>query len=276
MVPEVYTAAGHLTKNGKPDDNLDQADVTFGALAATATPDRKGAPSHDFASGTCSNVYCHGDAFAASGATHPQPSWTGGPSQGECGSCHGAPPSGSHPADPDCARCHVDKSVAAHLNGKVDLGVEGAGCNGCHGGVGSPNPLSGAHLAHTEALHALASKVECSACHVVPATLTAAGHLDAAPAEVALKAGGSFTAGDRTCAGVGCHGGKTVAWNGGGAGSACGTCHDIIPTGGVHTAVKTLADCVKCHASSIDAFGNIKVVDGVSTHINGRIDLVAP
>jgi predicted CxxxxCH...CXXCH cytochrome family protein len=274
----VYTAAGHLTlASGKPDPNLDQADVTFGTLAATATPARRGPPSHDFAAGTCSNVYCHGDAFANSGATHPQPTWTGGATQGECGSCHGAPPTGSsHPADPDCARCHTDKTIAAHINGKIDLGIEAAGCSGCHGGPDSPNPLSGAHLGHTEALHALTGKISCESCHVVPATLTAAGHLDAAPAEVTLKAGGTFNGGDKSCAAVGCHGGTQVAWNAGPSAAACGSCHGIPPNNGAHFSTLTLTDCVRCHAQTVDGFGNIKIVDGMSTHINGRTDIVAP
>lgn len=277
VVPEVYSAAGHVTlANGKPDTNLDQADVTFGALAATATPARRGVPSHDFAAGTCSNVYCHGDAFTASGAIHPQPTWTGGPAQGECGSCHGAPPAGSHPADPDCARCHTDKTIAAHLNGKVDLGVEAAGCNGCHGGVGSPNPLSGAHLSHTEALHGLSGKIACESCHVVPTTLTATGHLDAAPAEVALKGGGTFSGGDKSCAGVGCHGDVAVTWTAGPSAAACGSCHGIPPNNGAHFSTLKLTDCVNCHANTVDAFGNIKITAGVSAHINGRNDIAAP
>ncbi|GEJ57085.1 CxxxxCH/CxxCH domain c-type cytochrome [Anaeromyxobacter diazotrophicus] len=91
-------AIGHL--------DGDTATVTFGGLAL-----RVGAvaPAWDRTTATCSNTYCHGTA---------QPVWTGGPSQGACGTCHGLPPAtAQHPVVAaeltGCAVCHAKTMDAA-------------------------------------------------------------------------------------------------------------------------------------------------------------------
>lgn len=271
VVPQVYTDAGHVTlPSGQPD--LDPAaEVTFGddAKRAGATP------AFDTTNKSCSGVYCHGATLAGSGATHPQPRWTGGPDEAACGACHGAPPpvASGHPDDTSCARCHTDTRVAAHINGSVDLGVADLGCQGCHGlDPRSPNPLSAAHRSHVEGSHLLAAPVDCAACHTVPATLAAAGHLDAAPAEVVGIAGGSYSADTKTCTGVGCHGGNAVTWTQGSSAIVCGSCHGVPPATGLHRPDMTLHDCVECHSPSIDELGVIKVVNGQSNHMNGRLN----
>jgi predicted CxxxxCH...CXXCH cytochrome family protein len=296
QVPEVYTAAGHvITATGEVDGP--PAEVIFGALAqaTVAAADRKGPPTFDPASATCSNVHCHGDTLGDDSlARTPRPMWNGGPTQAECGSCHGAPP-GNHPPGAQCGSCHVGDLAAAHVNGVVDLGDTALGCNGCHG---SPErPLTGAHRAHVE-LTRIANPVDCAACHVVPATLHAAGHIDSAlPAEVtfgeqarAEQAAPAFTPEGRSCSGTYCHGGgarlagdtaptklAAVSWTSTGGQATCGTCHGIPPVDPFHSRTPlTLSDCATCHAGTVDGSGNIRFVDGVTLHINGRPDAVAP
>ena len=274
VVPDVYTASGHVTlASGQPD--LSPAEITFGALAMRGeAPGRRGPPA--IANQTCSNVYCHGDTLGNSGASHPQPAWTGGASQADCGACHGAPPTANdHPNDTECARCHVDHRnpmTLAHIDGTVQLGIPDAGCLGCHGGPTGTNPLSGAHRAHVEGTHRLGNPIDCSVCHTVPAELDSPGHIDSAgPAELIGEAGEHFVAADKSCSGVSCHGQATVTWNARFV-TGCGTCHGIPPVSGLHTADMQLSDCATCHPSTVDGFGNIKFVDGVTTHINGRLN----
>lgn len=59
-----------------------------------------------------------------------------------CSLCHGYPPAAPHPQSDGCVTCHK-KTVDAdnlllegsdkHLNGQVDLLVDGASCDACHG-----------------------------------------------------------------------------------------------------------------------------------------------
>lgn len=271
VVPNVYTATGHVTlPDGKPDTG-DQAELVFGDDAK-----RNGAtPAFDTSQKSCSGVYCHGATLAGSGATHPQPKWTGGADEAACGGCHGAPPpaASGHPNDSECSRCHTGTFVAGHINGTVNLGIAELECQGCHGlDARSPNPLSAAHRSHVEGTHQLAAPLDCTTCHTVPATVGAAGHLDAAPAEVVGIAGGSYSADTKTCNNVGCHGGNGVTWTAGSAAIACGSCHGIPPQSGVHRVDMTLRDCVQCHEPTVDGFGNIKVQNGQSTHMNGRLN----
>jgi predicted CxxxxCH...CXXCH cytochrome family protein len=261
-VPETHMAPGHVrTASGAVDPP--PAELTFGTLA-----NAHGAQA-GFAAETCSNVYCHGGNDVR---------WTGGPAAAACGTCHGTPPAAPHPPDPDCGRCHVAAGPAHHVNGVVDLGEPGLGCNGCHG---SPTrPLSGAHRSHVEGLHGLAAPMGCNECHVVPETLTAPGHIDTpAPAEVTFGAlartrGATPQLTAAGCAGTYCHGRITVDWRPGLGQAACGTCHGVPPASAAHVG-QTLTDCVTCHAATVDRFGNILVTGGTSAHINGRTDLVA-
>lgn len=282
IVPDVYSAAGHVrTASGTVDEP--PAEVTFGALAQTTlvAAARMGPPSFDRSSGACSNVYCHGDVFGDAAALHPRPTWMGGPAQASCGSCHGTPPS-NHPPDLDCTRCHVTATAATHMNGVVDLGDPARGCTGCHGGP--ERPLSGAHRAHLEATHGLTAPIACAVCHRVPAERDSPGHIDSpAPAEVvfsglATAQGATPVESDRGCAGVYCHGGgsSVVKWDATGGAAVCGSCHGVPPADGKHAATLGLHDCATCHGATVDAFGNIRFVGGVTTHINGRPDVALP
>jgi predicted CxxxxCH...CXXCH cytochrome family protein len=116
-------------------------------------------PTYNPATGTCSNVYCHGAAMPGTDTSgnNRSPSWKtpfmpASLTPESCKSCHGFPPvNANHPslATPTsfptdaCSGCHpnmsatgttyadifVDKSV--HINRIVN--ATGGGCNGCHG-----------------------------------------------------------------------------------------------------------------------------------------------
>lgn len=105
----------------------------------------------DRATGTCSNVACHGGNLAVRGP-FAQPVWNAaGQAHLDCGSCHPYPPA-NHLGATNCSRCH-ERTVSAtggiipgsdtHMNGSIQFADE-ARCNGCHGAP----PDTGAHRAH--------------------------------------------------------------------------------------------------------------------------------
>lgn len=231
VVPAAWDAPGHVLGDAAPAE----------------------ATGYDGATGTCT-VACHGDA---------RPRWTGGPAEAACGTCHGAPPA-DHAWD-RCETCHP--TDAPHVDLVVQVGRT-AGCDGCHGDAGDPAPPIdldgdrftpargvGAHQSHLRASSKLGVPVPCAACHVVPATTGALGHLDTAPpAEVVAGAGWDPATG--TCTNA-CHGAAAPRWTRVGAGeAACGTCHGVPPAS--HDPTQTIADCVQCHPALPD-----RHVDGV-------------
>ncbi|MEZ4399560.1 MAG: CxxxxCH/CxxCH domain-containing protein [Kofleriaceae bacterium] len=283
-VPTAWNDEGHILVAGHADPA--PAEVVFTGLA-TATPvpaDRTGPPTYDPATGTCAQVYCHGDVLGGAGGTRPQPVWTDDPpGPALCTSCHGQPPP-DH-AWSTCATCHP--SGAAHLDGVVEVGVASADCSGCHGRPGQPAPPRdltggefstalgvGAHQAHLTAPHRLGAPIACAACHQVPTTVTAPGHVDTpAPAEVNASLG--WDRGSATCATAWCHGPARPVWTMTGQ-VTCGSCHGIPPATPAHASATTLASCATCHPATVDRFGNILVSDGpggpTSAHGNGVVD----
>jgi predicted CxxxxCH...CXXCH cytochrome family protein len=243
LKPRLYTDVGHILGG---DGTLlpPPAVVRFGALAAASVDGvtRAGAPSWNGDSAICSNVYCHGAAFADAKAARTTPDWKGGASEAACGACHGLPPA-DHGNGPGarCELCHPAVAGAAlsvsnpalHVDGQVQLGDGSGACWACHGTTGNPAPprdLSGntdpsaigvgAHAAHVGATHRLSAPVLCGDCHVVPTALADAGHIDHdLPATVFPPAAltGSLSAADGAmpawdhasarCANVYCHGG---------------------------------------------------------------------
>ncbi len=202
-----------------------------------------------------------------------------------CTACHESPPTvAGHPQNARCHLCHgavIDENYEAvdpmaHQNGVVDVELT---CGSCHGqGTQSAPPpdLSdgcsptsvgvGAHAAHAG---------QCAACHVVPATNDAAGHIDGdGRAEVVFSglatADGAAPSWDgQKCANVYCHGATLTPgslpeprWtDASGAAGACGACHALAdPQGNAD------ADCHACHATSVDAAGQI--LPG-GTHLDG-------
>jgi len=238
--PKSYLDVGHLLDASGNVISTPPA-VVWGALAATPTPQRKGPPAFDPGTQTCSNVYCHGDAFVDANATLTRPRFGApGTGQADCGTCHGLPPSNHSSAQTQCSLCHgqvVDASgriinSALHINGVVDLGDGSGTCSACHGDASSPAPprdLSGntaptalgvgAHRAHVQALHRLRGPIPCGDCHLsTPQNVTDPGHIDTGlPARVFPQgfsglagADGAQPVWDRsaaTCSGSYCHGG---------------------------------------------------------------------
>ena len=302
-VPATADAAGHLDPGGI-------AEVAFGSLANGAgvvTPawDRN-------ATKACSNVYCHGATL--SGGTETSPAWTVvDGSQVQCGTCHGNPPPAPHPATSPCSACHPTmnadgtfKDKSKHVDGHLD--VISMACNSCHGNAAVTAPADkdkappldthgvpattsvtvGAHQSHLNPADGLAMPVACGECHVVPATVGDAGHIDAGGIATVtfgpLAAfNGATPAWDRTttkaCAGSYCHG---ATLNAGGTLTApvwttvdgsqdkCGTCH-AAPPPWPH-AVATLTQCAACHTATMNANGTIK---DPTKHINGTLEVSA-
>jgi predicted CxxxxCH...CXXCH cytochrome family protein len=115
-------------------------------------------PNYDQASGTCSNVYCHGAAMPGTdtSGTNRTPSWKtpfmpATLTPASCKTCHGFPPVNvNHPVITSptsfptaaCTGCHPNVSAAGttyadifvvksqHINGAVEVTTN---CNGCHG-----------------------------------------------------------------------------------------------------------------------------------------------
>ncbi len=275
VVPTSWDDDGHLLHDGIAITA--PAKVTFGARAnlTIAPADRAGPPSFDGT--TCGNVYCHGAALGVlGGGSDTAPRWDDPTPPGGCGTCHGDPP--PEHIRSDCASCHPRN--APHIDGIVQLGT---GCDGCHGSPASPAPpvdLSGnlfttaigvgAHQAHLQASSHISAPIPCATCHLVPATIDAPGHIDTGPpAEVIASIGWDHDT--QTCAGY-CHGPARPVWTTQGE-VFCGTCHGIPPTDAPHTPAMTLTSCATCHPGTVDAFGNILVINGVSEHLNGHVDL---
>jgi len=302
VVPATWDAPGHiLDANRKPIPP--PATVTFGTLAnRDVSPSRRTAPaSWDHASGTCSNVYCHGGVLGDPAASNTHPVWSGGPEQATCGTCHGKPP--ANHAQSECATCHPT-SDAQHIDGVIDVGNGSGTCSSCHGDSQSPAPprglhgellttdlAVGAHRAHLSGGF-FTQPIACSECHVVPAEVGSPGHIDSQPpAELVFgsiaRADSASPTWDRTtgtCTNVYCHGGGaklstdtastrtfSQSWTGTGAQNAyCGSCHGLPPIDGTHASTLTIFDCATCHPQTVTAFGGILVSNG--KHINGVAD----
>jgi len=219
-----------------------------------------------------------------------------------------------------CADCHnnvVDTMLAIgnpdlHINGMVNTqtrdttvcnqchGSGPSACTGCHGGIDNltgapPSGLSGetatsqlAVGAHTQHLDGgyLTDGIECTECHVVPASLIDQGHLDAdSVAEMTWGTlAGDQSAWNRTsanCSGTYCHGNFTggysdnaPVWTSANQ-AQCGSCHDnganSKDLSGKHK--KHIVDesvfCNNCHSATINGAGTIisraAHVDGVKT-----------
>jgi predicted CxxxxCH...CXXCH cytochrome family protein len=220
-------------------DHVDgDATPVFGALASAG--ERSRPPSFERATGTCSDVYCHGATLGAGGGL-TAPVWTATDGAARaCGACHGAPPPDPHPQLAACNGCHrgtVDEHGAIvrgghHLDGAVQL--EGD-CGACHG----LPPATGAHAAHVGV--ALSPAIDsygdlriladapgpdtggyafgCGHCHPLDAARHGTGEVDLSPPPTATGTlkdrnapAASYDPATGTCSGVYCHsGGKGIA-----------------------------------------------------------------
>lgn len=265
-VPLDVSSAGHI-------DSPLPAEVIFGSLASIGNQ----APQWNGTS--CSQVYCHGGAFAGnggtSGGTNNTPQWTGGSTQATCGSCHGLPPPAPHPAfnmgTDQCSTCHSQVvstgtnpsnltiiNKALHINGEVNAN-DVLTCTGCHGNDANGNnappkalsgstsvsdPGVGAHQVHLKG-SSLANAFACSECHKVPSATNSPGHYDLnLPLDNQSPADFSFGP-------LATHGGASPSYS---AGTCASTyCHGRF-SGGVTTNAPTWtggaaqAACGSCHA----------------------------
>lgn len=263
-------------------------------------PGPRGAAFWNRPAATCGNTYCHAPSTTDTAPSRKDPVWTM-PGSLDCGSCHGAPPSSHASADAPCTACH-DPDPALHVNGKVDVKGGGQGCDACHAGpqaqafTGLTGKKNGAHDAHLKG-GTLRGPMGCDECHLVPATLTAPGHLDAPPADVfpqdlgglAWKFGAvpSFDRATGTCTTY-CHGSgnfghvdtapglnRAPTWDAGSQQAACGTCHGLPPIDGTLGHSSGLS-CATCHGKSVLPDGGIRFTplpDGgvTSQHLDGKI-----
>ena len=291
VVPKSTDAPGHA-------DNARPAELVFTGIALTGGR----APNYDPATHTCSDSYCHSGPGTA-GIPWPNTAvWTAPRDwTSACGtSCHGTPPGGSHPASTQCELCHTDTAgpgltiinPAKHMNGVVD--VAGGACSACHGSEDNPAPprdlaggsdtasvTVGAHQSHLKG-GAFSRAVECAACHLVPADVSAPGHTDTdSPAEVTFgelaTTGGAQPLWDRstaTCSASYCHGSEakggarvTPTWTRvDGSQATCGSCH-ALPPPPPHVANP---DCEKCHTQTA---GPNHTIANRDNHINGTVDI---
>jgi predicted CxxxxCH...CXXCH cytochrome family protein len=201
-------------------------------------------------------------------------------------------------ADPNtpCNTCHGSASSAAP---PPDLQ-----------GNSAPSAVGvGQHQRHlTAPVLGIRGPIQCSECHQVPANVLSPGHFGQghAPGAVvgaavfpnvtgsgtlarAQSASPKWNPDSTTCSGAYCHGGgeplntdktpgllQTPNWGQPDSG-ACGvTCHGIPPQFAGHPTGIARTGCVGCHASTIDATGNI-IFTGPpgaqsTTHMNGVFD----
>jgi len=173
--------------------------------------------------------------------------------------------------------------------------MEAGSCTRCHGGAADstgapPRDLHarnetalasvGAHASHVGALSGTAA---CKHCHPDPragSTSHLNGHVDVVFGTLATAGGAlasRFDPDTLSCSAVYCHGAfvggnaaNAPVWTSVGQGQAgCGTCHALPPTA-THAGVPADATvCIGCHASTVDADGNVLVGGG---HLNGRVD----
>lgn len=276
QVPIDVESLGHLDGDGR-------AEVVFGMLAKS----QRRRPSYDVESLKCSDTYCHGATTGDWNAPRDP--------RAACGSCHGLPPPPPHSQVTQCANCHarvvsVDgtiKEPGLHVNGNVEVDFA-SDCNNCHGSSESAAPPRdlrgnvqssargvGAHAEHVVegSTHAA---VACQECHVVPATVTASGHLDGdgiseisfGPLSTAMAHRPSYDPNAVGCSDTYCHRDAQPNWlaprN---SEAACGSCH-ALPPPSPHPA--GAEDCSTCHAG-IDPSRRFVSPE---LHVNGRVDLL--
>ncbi len=292
-VPSGPAAAAHV--DGLP------AEVVLGGVAASDS--RR--PAFNYGNLRCSSTWCHGPT----NPSNSSPVWTSTSGRLACDSCHGLPPPAPHPQMARCSQCHSavvaddDRTIldrSRHVDGTVDVvDLASFRCTSCHGSatpapprdtagnIATTAPGVGAHQAHLNP-GGRARAVLCEECHVVPATLDAAGHIDSLlPAEVtfsgvasAWSAKPTYSAG--SCQATYCHGASFVSnrASGGsltepewtkvdGSQRACGTCH-ALPPPAPHP--QNADQCSTCHFD-VDADRNFVHPE---QHVNGLIELGGP
>jgi predicted CxxxxCH...CXXCH cytochrome family protein len=220
----------------------------------------------------------------------------------QCQTCHGSDYDGGISGE-SCRTCHSNTA-----------GPEN--CATCHGSVNPapPRDLSdnesssvpgvGAHQIHLLGGNRVSSlELACGQCHVVPASVYVAGHVDSdLPAEVVISEGLAtadptvgtgpprYNSATITCENTFCHGNwslekasspysfayvdsvmtganPAVLWTGGAEQIECGTCHGTPPAGHIPA---ELSACGACHSEIVGTDGSI--VDQV-LHLDGKVNV---
>lgn len=232
---------------------------------------------------------CHGTDY---GRLIVSPVVPGDPNR-SCNVCHAtAGWLGGPPAVPgsgwqtNCSFCHGVKSAATQ-QGPYDVNASGNATRSAPPDAisqrltGAPAPdRTGAHAAHLTATWA---KVQCGACHAVPATTSHISGKDVRAAVIVTAPGkapspSAYDPATHTCATY-CHdpigNGATPspAWTV--TGLACNGCHPVPPATSAHVGLTGLpanlgAECSGCHPDTINPDGSFNSVAG--GHINGMVD----
>jgi len=150
--------------------------------------------------------------------------------------------------DESCAWCHGDGTRPG------DALTKAAPPRDVHGNTDVVFPGVGAHALHLQGGETYRA-VACSGCHLVPASLSSAGHNDGV-SQVVLDGGGTWAPGPRTCSGSACHKAVSGVWTRPrSSAEACGSCHGVPPPAPHPQA----GACAVCHGE-LDAGQH---VDGV-------------
>jgi predicted CxxxxCH...CXXCH cytochrome family protein len=219
-------------------------DIEFSGFAGTGTYSQNPNPPGN-GYGSCSTTWCHGTM---------SPQWgTDLSAVAACEKCHGSA---------GTAALGTFKDTAGNTSGN----------------------RVGAHVSHLASTHNFTVDVACNKCHAVPASVTAAGHIDSAlPAEVSGTIG--YAGGGGSCSTTYCHGdnmprGTTEglnsipAWNAvgylnGTPSHDCAQCHGYPPMAiGAHAGAGPTT-CIICH-DHVNASGT--GFTDPSKHVNGVLD----
>jgi predicted CxxxxCH...CXXCH cytochrome family protein len=173
----------------------------------------------------------------------------------------------------ECTICHgsPDRAGSEPLRAAPPNDLEG------HSDVVYPGV--GAHQIHLSA-SATHTAVACDECHVVPATVSAPGHIDSLPpAEIVFGRTASangrgsplYDPSTHTCRNVYCHGPAAPVWNQPRTSEeACGTCHTL-PPAPPHV---VFDKCSVCHGSVVGP-DNRTIIDP-SRHVDGVVEVSVP
>jgi len=220
----------------------------------------------------------------------------------QCQTCHGADYYGGV-SGVSCRECHAN-SAGPENCATCHGGVNPAPPRDLSEHASSTFPGVGAHQVHMSGGSEVSNlKVPCGQCHVVPGSVYVPGHVDSdLPAEVTINGGvaeadPSVTTGQpaydyqaNTCGNVFCHGNFSLSmasspnpfgyvdstisgnnysplWTGDESQIACGTCHNLPPTGHIEA---TLDACGGCHSNIVASDGTIA---DKQKHINGMVDV---
>ena len=197
---------------------------------------------------SCSNIACHGYGYPDTlGVVWNRAAvpWSGTLS---CTGCHNA---SGHNGGTGCQNCHGGTTsngatvtgYAMHINGRV----EGGTCGSCH----ALPPATGAHAMHADPAK---KGYDCNLCHagysMKDSSVALSTHNNGRADVNGALEGGTYSGATKTCSNTYCHGNFTgglnasVSWS---VTLACGACHSMTPTSGLHSDNHRNFGCNYCH-----------------------------